>query len=73
MTRKNADRQPWMAQLLECKPAKIAIVALANKTAHIAWAVMSRKEIYAAAAATTKPSSALPCYAREQDGVRVAE
>jgi len=48
MTRKNAERQPWMAQLLERKPAKIATVALANKTARIAWAVMSRKEVYAA-------------------------
>ena len=51
MTRKNADRQPWMAQLLERKPAKIATVALANKTARIAWAVMARKEVYAARAA----------------------
>tara|TARA_R110000868_G_scaffold346216_4_gene607252 strand:+ start:7082 stop:7237 length:156 start_codon:yes stop_codon:yes gene_type:complete len=51
MTRKNADRQPWMAQLLERKPAKIASVALANKIARIAWAVMSRKGVYAAATA----------------------
>ena len=51
MTRKYADRQPWMAQLLERKPAKIATVALANKTAHIAWAVMLRKEISEAAIA----------------------
>ena len=51
MTRKNAERQPWMAQLLERKPAKIATVALANKTARIAWAAMSRKEVYAVQAA----------------------
>ena len=50
MTRKNPARQPWMADLLERKPAKIATVALANKTARIAWAVMTRKEVYAAAA-----------------------
>ena len=49
--RKNAARQPWLAQLLERKPAKIATVALANKTARIAWAVMSRNEVYAASAA----------------------
>jgi transposase len=55
MTRKNADRQPWMAQLLERKPAKIATVALANKTARIAWAVMSRKEVYAAAPRDRRP------------------
>ncbi len=51
MTRKGADRQAWMVQLLERKPAKIATVALANKTARIAWAVMSRSEIYTAPAA----------------------
>jgi len=51
MARKNADRQPWMAQLLERKPTKIATVALANKTARIAWAVMARKEVYAAGTA----------------------
>ena len=49
MTRKNPARQPWMAGLLERKPAKIATVALANKTALIAWVVMTRKEVYAAA------------------------
>ena len=51
MPRKNAARQPWLAQLLERKPAKIATVALANKTARIAWGVMTRKEDYAAATA----------------------
>lgn len=49
MARKNAARQPWMARLLERKPTKIATVALANKTARIAWAVMTRKEVYAIA------------------------
>jgi transposase len=51
MARKDASRQPWLAQLLERKPTKIATVGLANKTARIAWAVMARKEVYAAAAA----------------------
>lgn len=51
MARKDPSRQPWLAQLLERKPAKIATVGLANKTARIAWAVMVRKEVYAAAAA----------------------
>lgn len=51
MARKDAARQPWVAQLLERKPVKIATVGLANKTARIAWAVMTRKEVYAAAAA----------------------
>lgn len=47
MTRKNAARQPWMAWLLERKPTKIATVALANKTARIAWALITRKAVYA--------------------------
>jgi transposase len=51
MARKDPSRQPWLAQLLERKPGKIATVGLANKTARIAWAVMTRKEVYAAAAA----------------------
>ena len=51
MARKDPSRQPWLAQLLGRKPVKIATVGLANKTARIAWAVMSRKEVYAASAA----------------------
>jgi transposase len=50
MARKDTTRQPWVAQLLERKPVKIATVGLANKTARIAWAVMA-KEVYAAPAA----------------------
>lgn len=51
MARKDAARQPWAAQLLTRKPVKVATVALANKTARVAWAVMARNEVYAAAAA----------------------
>jgi transposase len=49
--RQDASYQPWLAQLLERKPVKLATVALANKTARIAWAIMTRNEVYAAAAA----------------------
>lgn len=51
MARRDATRQPWVAQRLERKPVKIATVGLAHKTARIAWAVMTRNEVYAAAAA----------------------
>jgi transposase len=37
---------PWLLQLLERKPRKLAAVALANKTARIIWAMMSRGEAY---------------------------
>ena len=43
--------QPWLARLLATKPSKIASVALANKTARIPWAIMSRGEVYRSAAA----------------------
>ncbi len=36
----------WLLQLLERKPRKLAAVALANKTAQIIWAMMSRGEAY---------------------------
>ncbi len=37
---------PWFANILERKPAKMAAVAMANKTARIVWAVLSRGEDY---------------------------
>ena len=40
------DSQPWAAGLLRRKPAKLVAVAMANKTARIAWAVMTRDQTY---------------------------
>lgn len=37
---------PWLAALLKRKPAKLAAVALANKTARIAWKLMVSGETY---------------------------
>lgn len=50
MARKHSATS-WVVQLLERKRPKVAAVALANKTARIAWAVMARGESYAARAA----------------------
>lgn len=36
----------WIRRLLEKKPTRVATVAIANKTARIAWAVMLRGEEY---------------------------
>ena len=41
---KNARTDPWRAKLLDSKPKKLAAVALANKMARIARAVMTRQE-----------------------------
>lgn len=36
----------WLAALLERKPARLATVAMANKTARIVWAVLTKNEPY---------------------------
>ena len=50
-TRADSRRNPWVAKLLERKPARLVTVALANKTARVAWAMLMRGETYAAPAA----------------------
>lgn len=49
---KNARNDPWRAKLLDSKPKKLAAVALANKMARIAWAVMTRQEDFRPRVAT---------------------
>ncbi len=39
-------KYPWVAKLLERKPAKVVAIAVANKLARIAWALMSTGEVY---------------------------
>lgn len=41
---------PWFARLLARKPAKAAAVALANKLARIAWAILAKGGAYRAPA-----------------------
>jgi transposase len=41
----------WLTSLLERKPARVATVAMANKTARIVWAVLTRNEPYTSHAA----------------------
>ena len=38
----------WIRGVLERRPVRLATVALANKMARIAWALMTRKEVYQA-------------------------
>jgi len=46
--RTHPDKHPWLIQLLARRPAKVVAVALANKTARIAWAVLARGGTYRA-------------------------
>ena len=48
--RTHPDKHPWLMQLLARRPAKLVAVALANKMARIAWAVLARGETYRAPA-----------------------
>ena len=38
--------RPWLTNLLERRPTKVAAVALANKLARMAWAMMAKGEKY---------------------------
>jgi transposase len=41
----------WVRSLLECKPTRLVTVAIANKTARTAWALLAKGESYRAAPA----------------------
>jgi transposase len=38
--------RPWLTALLARRPTKVAAIALANKIARMAWAMMARGERY---------------------------
>jgi transposase len=44
--RKSAAGSDWISRLLGTKPARLVAVALANKTARIAWALLAKKDVY---------------------------
>ncbi|HZD42287.1 MAG TPA: IS110 family transposase [Terriglobales bacterium] len=46
--RDGSAKSAWIRKLLERKPARVVAVALANKMARIAWALMTKKENYRA-------------------------
>jgi Transposase IS116/IS110/IS902 family len=43
---RHGTRRPWLVQLIQRRPAKVAAIALANKTARIIWALMTSGERY---------------------------
>src|ERR1700724_1441106 len=49
----NPDKYPWLTQLLARRPFKVVAVALANKMARIAWALLANGSHYRPRLATT--------------------
>jgi transposase len=50
LARQGNASKAWAAKMLENKPARLVSVALANKTARIAWAILARNQSYVAPA-----------------------
>lgn len=53
-------KYPWIARLLARKPAKVVAIAVANKMARIAWAIMSKGGTYRPAALAATNEVSLP-------------
>lgn len=52
----NPERyDPWFADILARKPGEIAAVAMANKTARMVWAVLTKNQPYRVRTIRAKP------------------
>jgi hypothetical protein len=58
----NSAAGVWLRGVLERRPVRLATVALANKMARIAWALMTRKEVYHA-------TSRLPSFSEGSESI----
>jgi transposase len=56
---RSGKASPWLAELLKRKSPKLAAVALANKTARIAWKMMLTGDTYSAKAAAAASAGAV--------------
>jgi len=55
LAKAHPERHPWLSRLLARKPPKVAAVALANKMARIAWALLTKQENYRTQVITVAP------------------
>ncbi len=55
---RSGKASPWLAALLKRKSPKLAAVALANKTARIAWKMMLTGQTYTARSAAASAGAA---------------
>jgi transposase len=56
--RTRPDKYPWIVAMLSRRPAKVVAVALANKMARVAWAILAKGETYRAPAHTSSAAIA---------------
>jgi error-prone DNA polymerase len=54
----NSAAGAWTRGILARRPVRLVTVALANKLARIAWALMTRKEVYQAKGRTASMADA---------------
>ena len=47
-SRKAQEAESWLGRLLERRPAKVAAIAIANKTARVIWAMLRSGDAYRA-------------------------
>ena len=46
--KQNPEKYPWLTQLLARRPFKVVAIALANKMARVAWALLAKGGTYRA-------------------------
>lgn len=66
--KRRPDKHPEVAKLLGRMSAKQAAIALANKTARIAWVIMARGGVYKAGHRAPQYRAAAPVAARQESG-----
>ena len=57
--RAHPQKHPWLMRLLARRPAKVVMIALANKMARIAWAILTKGETYRAPVLTARDGESL--------------
>jgi hypothetical protein len=58
LARQKPEKHPWLTQLLARRPFKVAAVALANKMARLAWALLAKGGTYYRTRALVAPAAA---------------
>jgi len=58
LARQKPEKYPWLTQLLARRPFRVVAVALANKMARVAWALLAKGGTYSRARALVAPAAA---------------